>query len=236
MATPDQSCGPDEEAFDRLAASVDRLAARVGDQTDHLRSDLNGLQDAIDELRTQLQWACNNFLPEFRLRSMAADPLDPHWNQKLNRKLLRLACSSCDCPSPSSLEDALKAGWSELMQDDTDEWEYLGLCPDCCKREDHQVEATRRSIEPGPMSPSPQLEHAMDDSEQAVYCCDQPHLAWNGDPDSPGVACESCGYTVAEMGQLVELDVARPKKSSVDPEAEERVTAAGQTNFLWADA
>lgn len=40
-------------------------------------------------------------------------------------------------------------------------------------------------------------------TESGPYCCDQPKLSWNGDPDSPGVACESCGYVIAENGSVV---------------------------------
>jgi len=51
------------------------------------------------------------------------------------------------------------------------------------------------------------VEHAMDrvteGDEGAPYCCDRPRLAWNGDPDAPGVACENCGYVVADMGNVI---------------------------------
>ncbi|HEX3659368.1 MAG TPA: hypothetical protein VHV55_26505 [Pirellulales bacterium] len=39
--------------------------------------------------------------------------------------------------------------------------------------------------------------------ESGPYCCDRPKLRWNGDPDSPGVACGSCGYIIAENGSVV---------------------------------
>jgi hypothetical protein len=42
-----------------------------------------------------------------------------------------------------------------------------------------------------------------EDDDGALYCCDRPRLAWNGDPDAPGVACENCGYVVADMGNVV---------------------------------
>lgn len=122
----------DDDAVDRLVDAIESMAEQVGEFREHVRGDLRGLQDAIDELQEQLQWAWNNVLPEFQLWNMAANPLDPQWGQKLNREILRLACTGCDCPPPATLEDALKAGWSELMHDgEQPDWEYLGLCPNC---------------------------------------------------------------------------------------------------------
>lgn len=40
-------------------------------------------------------------------------------------------------------------------------------------------------------------------SAESPYCCDRPTLRWNGDPDAPGIACENCGYVVAEQGNVV---------------------------------
>lgn len=42
-----------------------------------------------------------------------------------------IACTYCDCDSPESLEEAAKAGWSELIRDDGIGWNYLGICPEC---------------------------------------------------------------------------------------------------------
>lgn len=42
-----------------------------------------------------------------------------------------------------------------------------------------------------------------DESAESPYCCDRPRLAWHGDPDAPGVACETCGYVIAENGSVV---------------------------------
>ena len=55
----------------------------------------------------------------------------------------------------------------------------------------------------------PPMEHAMTSqnetvSESPVYCCAQPQLAWQDDPDAPSVVCQACGYVVAEFGSVVD--------------------------------
>jgi hypothetical protein len=80
----------------------------------------------------------------------------------------------------------------------------------------HDVSGTATPAHRDPLAPdmasdakSPSLEHAMDrDAETAdagPYCCKRPKLEWNGDPDSPGVACANCGYVIAENGSVVIL-------------------------------
>lgn len=49
----------------------------------------------------------------------------------------------------------------------------------------------------------PELDHQVEAVETEPYCCDHPKLAWNGDPDAPGVACVNCGYVIAEQGNTV---------------------------------
>jgi hypothetical protein len=55
----------------------------------------------------------------------------------------------------------------------------------------------------------PPMEHVLTShdesvSESPVYCCTQPRLAWQDDPEAPSVVCQACGYTVAEYGNVVE--------------------------------
>lgn len=82
-------------------------------------------------------------------------------------------------------------------------------------------------IEPAARSSvPPSLENAMDGDAQSVdggtYCCDQPRLEWNGDPDTPGVACANCGYVIAENGSVViwrdESDAAEAADRPAEPE------------------
>jgi hypothetical protein len=79
-----------------------------------------------------------------------------------------------------------------------------------------QVLAAGDAVAPGqlrrqydPLAPdtaapgSPPLDHHdSEDSEGVTYCCEAPALRWNGDPDYPGIACENCGYLVAENGSV----------------------------------
>lgn len=40
-------------------------------------------------------------------------------------------------------------------------------------------------------------------SDELLYCCDSPALAWHGPTDAPGIACTNCGYLVADEGSVV---------------------------------
>lgn len=81
------------------------------------------------------------------------------------------------------------------------------------------------SVTVGPSSPPPRLEHTMDQGDEEAespYCCDQPRLEWNGDPDTPGVVCANCGYVIAENGSVViwrdESDAAEAADRPAEPE------------------
>jgi hypothetical protein len=45
------------------------------------------------------------------------------------------------------------------------------------------------------------VEDGIDDESQ--FCCDGPDLQWMGNPELPGVACQNCGYIVADCGSVV---------------------------------
>ncbi len=93
------------------------------------------------------------------------------------------------------------------------------LAPDADLKPCHPVQPRTE-----PTEILPKLEHAMDEAEFAEYCCDRPRLSWNGDPDAPGIACENCGYIVAELGSIVifrEEDDAEPGATAGHPDAEQ---------------
>lgn len=56
--------------------------------------------------------------------------------------------------------------------------------------------------------------------ESVEYCCEVPRLTWNGDPAYPGVACENCGFVIADQGSAVIW-------RTDDPVAAQRVPAVG---------
>ncbi len=61
--------------------------------------------------------------------------------------------------------------------------------------------ATKRSAERrSPDKPSTTADGIDDETE---FCCETPDLQWTGDPQFPGVACQNCGYTVADCGSVV---------------------------------
>jgi hypothetical protein len=74
----------------------------------------------------------------------------------------------------------------------------------------HQVAPAEVPLTPvDPLAPDADFGQApapaeMDEVPESVeYCCDAPRLTWNGDPDTPGIACENCGYIVAENGSVI---------------------------------
>lgn len=66
---------------------------------------------------------------------------------------------------------------------------------------------------------------ALDDETQ--FCCEAPDLQWTGHPQSPGVACQNCGYIVADCGSVVMQPSAQ---ADPDPEPKEE-----QRNLFPAD-
>jgi hypothetical protein len=249
-----ESLGEETSEEKRSADAFNNLASEIADVRDHLRDDLRGLQDAIDDLRTEIQWAARQIVPGFQFKSMATDPTDRRWAQKLNDRPESIACMECDLDSPGSLATALQAGWINLQPDDGPGWNYLGLCPDCRKHQDEAtlesksktqgsetvacMECTRASpstlaeaitqgwtdiaADTGPtwnftgLCPNCRAEitanvqqgepaedaSSTDAEPEGQYCCSSPKLTWNGDPDTPGVACEHCGFMVAEDGAV----------------------------------
>ncbi len=62
--------------------------------------------------------------------------------------------------------------------------------------------------------------------ESEPYCCPQPRLTWHGDPDAPGIACENCGYMVAEEGNISCWRDAPDELPAASPADDERPVAA----------
>ena len=202
---------PLREHLDRLSESVDRLAGEVKDARDHVTAEMRGLDQVIHELAARLQWMCNNVLgDQWRVVSIPTDPAAPDFADRVRRMKIgerismtagefehamdpvALACRKCDCDPPLSFEQALGDGWTELMEDKTEKWNYLGLCPACRTQE----AAEAKQIEAEVAARQNQV-------HEAVYCCTSPQLQWNGDPDAPGITCINCNHVVAEDGLLV---------------------------------
>lgn len=57
-----------------------------------------------------------------------------------------IACIYCDVDSPPSLAVAREEGWARLDRDDGAGWNFLGVCPDCLRRE---TEDDRRFADEG---------------------------------------------------------------------------------------
>lgn|GEM_PF-6246107 len=97
----------------------------------------------------------------------------------------------------------------------------------------HQVspsQAPRRPVDPlAPDAGDVSDESAEAADESLEYCCVRPQLSWHGDPESPGIACENCGYLVAEQGSVLIWRADEPGSDSeptsadtqkIDPQAQ----------------
>ncbi|MBX3436987.1 MAG: hypothetical protein KF861_05820 [Planctomycetaceae bacterium] len=59
-----------------------------------------------------------------------------------------LSCEECDAASPETYEEAVAAGWTEIVFFPQGSAEnYLGLCPDCRRRFDEEAAAVRKGVE-----------------------------------------------------------------------------------------
>jgi hypothetical protein len=80
--------------------------------------------------------------------------------------------------------------------------------------------AGKRSQSLPPPDQNGDLATGIDDETQ--FCCEAPNLQWTGDPQFPGVACKSCGYTVADCGSVV---MQPSPEADPDPEPKEQQQA-----------
>jgi hypothetical protein len=65
------------------------------------------------------------------------------------------------------------------------------------------------------VAPSRRADAADGIDDESQFCCDAPDLQWMGNPELPGVACQNCGYIVADCGSVV-----MQPSSQADPEPE----------------
>jgi hypothetical protein len=165
------------EGESEAAAAVDRL-------TDNVRV----VWQTLDEIRDDLQWALRNVaqaaevLRPMRVTSMALDPRDPEWGSKLN------ALRPEDV-APEPAEGTKVTVDAEQFNDALDILVRSGKV---------RVEGERVTLTAGDFA------SAMESVDRLVYCCENPALVWDGPPEAPNVLCRSCGYVVAEYGEVVD--------------------------------
>lgn len=145
------------EVIMRTSEAIDALTEEIRQQGHHLVEYIRSMQESIDDLRTEIQHALRNLLPEFQLKSMAKDPCDPRWAQKLNNHSELIAeaihCFECDAQM-GSLAEALQNGWTELCRDDGVSWNYLGLCPKCVNQEIEEIAQMQPQLVEVPKPPN----------------------------------------------------------------------------------
>jgi hypothetical protein len=65
-----------------------------------------------------------------------------------------------------------------------------------------------------------------------MYCCPEPVLRWNGDPEAPSICCQKCGFVVAEYGELQDYPAeSRPSQPSAPAANAQEGTAGGPAFF-----
>ena len=168
------------------AASNDndrRSSERLTDSIEQLSDDINGLMQIVEEgtllkqLVTEIVTLCS-----------AIDDIraEIEW---ASRNLMQARGMEPSVPPVSSMAvDPCDPQWSTKLNVESARSE------------------TSDSAEP---AFDPLNEHATRPQDEAVgespvYCCAQPRLTWQDDPETPSVVCQACGYVVAEYGNLVD--------------------------------
>jgi hypothetical protein len=88
------------------------------------------------------------YATEWRNREEIHDILAQFREENTERDDEIIVCIHCDA-SPPSLAMAVKQGWKDIQYDDGQDWNYLGICPDCVKDEtnyDRRLESTGRKM------------------------------------------------------------------------------------------
>lgn len=215
------------DELQHLAKSIEGLTEEVrgvAEDRSHIESNLAGVDQVLSEVSEKLQWLCNQLVrndwrpstpgptrfvgTEGQDRESYSDTQD----RENYEASCALACVSCDADPPPSLEHALRDGWTQLQYDDAEGWDFLGKCPACRTAElDEELTRAKTAGEKvgeflasdGPVGEKITVDAAELAEEMEQYCCAEPKLEWNGDPDHPGVACANCGMVVAENGSIV---------------------------------
>jgi hypothetical protein len=98
-----------------------------------LEKRLQVVQQILDEVANELGWLARN-IQDLSIGGQGG----PRVEESVH-------CMECESEPIRTLAEALRNGWTELM---LHEGTYMGMCPDCMKQEDEQVEATRRPATP----------------------------------------------------------------------------------------
>ena len=105
----------------------EHLADSIRTSADGLIEELHAVRDSVEELYILLDHIWRN-------REELRDILASIREERAEREDEIIACCHCDA-SPPSLAAAVREGWKDLQFDDGDNWNYLGLCPDCVRRQ-----------------------------------------------------------------------------------------------------
>jgi hypothetical protein len=107
--------------------SCDRLADSIRTSAGDLIEELHVVRDSVEELYVLLDHMWRN-------REELHDILAALREESVERDDEIIACCHCDA-SPPSLAAAVKEGWKDLQYDEGENWNYLGLCPDCVRQQ-----------------------------------------------------------------------------------------------------
>jgi hypothetical protein len=105
----------------------DRLADSIATSAGDLIAELQAVRDGVEELYILLDHIWRN-------REELHDILAGLREEIAERDDEIIACCHCDA-SPPSLAAAVREGWKDLQYDDGQNWNYLGICPDCVREQ-----------------------------------------------------------------------------------------------------
>ena len=115
-----------------MATKADHLADKIETSAEGLIEELHAVRDSVEELYILLDHIWRN-------REELHDILAEIVEKRAEESNEVTSCIHCDAFCPSVAE-AIKAGWTSLQHDPTEDWDYLGICAKCHR---DQVERER---------------------------------------------------------------------------------------------
>ena len=160
-----------------------RSSERLAGSIEQLSDDINGLMQIVEE-GTLLKELITEIVT---LRSAIDDiRAEIEW---ASRNLMQARGTETSVPPVSSMPvDPCDPQWAAKLN--------------AVSARPHTSDSAEPAFDPpNERAATPQDEAV---AESPVYCCAQPRLAWQDDPETPSVVCQACGYVVAEYGNLVD--------------------------------
>lgn len=201
--TPRKTSSAPETDAEEVSEAIRVLSGTVDNATQELNETNQRLLiigDELSRIGDEIRWIVNNHSDVFArvIGKLPFDPGDHQWAAKINamNPTERIFCTSCNTPSPRSLSDALRAGWTCLIDDEGNErGDFAGCCPACAEVcGTLEGEGTQRALTGKSLA---EAAPAGSSSRSVATADQQVHPAANKLSESSMVACDVCSREVS---------------------------------------